>query len=85
VLAVGYSLLPVPKKPYYTITEASRILGVTRESVWKAIQAGRLNARLRPVTTRIWAITPASVAQYEVSVSHQERGKKNLDRFMPLT
>lgn len=66
------------EKPYYTITEASRILGVTRESVWKAIQAGRLKARLRPVTTRIWAILPASVAQYEVSASHQERGKKTL-------
>jgi len=83
VLAVRYPLLPMPKKPYYTITEASRILGVTRESVWKAIHAGRLKARLRPVTTRIWAITPASVAQYEVSASHQERGKKTLTGSYP--
>ena len=83
MLAVRYSLLPMPKKPYYTITEASRILGVTRESVWKAIQAGRLKARLRPITTRIWAIMPASVAQYEVSVSHQERGKKTLTGSYP--
>lgn len=66
------------KKPYHTITEAARILGVTRESVWKAIQAGRLTAKLRPITTLVWAISPASVAQYQVSVSHQERGKETL-------
>jgi len=66
------------KKPYYTITEAARILGVTRESVWKAIQAGRLEAQLRPSTTRVWAIAPGSLGQYEVSISHQERGKKTL-------
>ncbi len=66
------------KKAYYTITEAARILGVTRESVWQSIQAGRLKARLRAVMTRVWAITPASLAQYEVSASHQERGKKTL-------
>ena len=68
----------MPKKPYYTISEASRILGVTRESVWQSIQAGRLKAQLRPITTRIWVIAPASLAQYEVSASHQERGKKTL-------
>lgn len=78
MLAVLYSPLPMAKKTSYTITEAARILGITRESVWKAIQAGRLNAQLRPVTTRVWAITPGSLAQYEVSASHQERGKKTL-------
>ncbi len=74
---VLYSL-PMTKKPYYTLTEAAHILGVTRESVWKAIHAGRLKARLRSITTRVWAITPASVEEYEVSASHQERGKKTL-------
>ncbi len=74
---VLYSV-PMTKKSYYTITEAARVLGVTRESVWKAIHAGRLKARLRSITTRVWAIAPASVEDYEVSASHQERGQKTL-------
>lgn len=76
--AVLYSAVPMPKKLYYTITEAARILGITRESVWKAIHVGRLKARLHRITTRVWAIAPASLENYEVSASHQERGKKTL-------
>jgi|GEM_PF-1305649 len=63
----------------YTISEASKHLGISRESVFEAIKKGRLKARLKTVKIprKLWLIFPESVETYVVSPSHQERGLKN--------
>jgi hypothetical protein len=65
-------------KKTYTIREASEKLGITPESVLKAIQKGRLKARKKVVNIpqEIWMIDDASVESYVVSKSHQKRGLK---------
>lgn len=75
-------LLFVMKSPgykyYFTITEAARKLRVTRAAVHEAIKRGKLNATWGKFiqVTEGWRISPGSLHDYEVSISHQERGKK---------
>ncbi|MBI2997901.1 MAG: LysR family transcriptional regulator [Deltaproteobacteria bacterium] len=74
------------KKTHYTITEAAKKLGVTRAAVHRAIKKKRLEAErgyvevVRTFTTRTkmkaWKIPVKSLAQYRVSLLHQELGKK---------
>jgi len=71
-------------KHYYTITEAARNLGITREAVWKAVKARKLKARLGTLYTKGWLIAAESLESYQVSTSHQERSKKTLDRFIAM-
>lgn len=68
------------KKRYYTITEAAKILRVTRASIHEAVKAGRLKAEMGVVVqrARAWRINPKSLFAYEVSALHQEVGKKTL-------
>ncbi len=63
-------------KNTYTITEAARILGVSRSGVFEAIKSGRLKAKPRKVTRILWQIDAGSVRRYKVSLSHQARGQK---------
>ena len=70
---------------YYTITQAARRLGISREAVFGAIKAGKLKASLVKVVTKAWEIDPKSVDAYPVSISHQYRGKKSLDSLMALS
>jgi hypothetical protein len=65
-------------KTTYTIREAAKKLGITPESVLKAIQKGRLKARKKivKVPQEIWMIEVSSVEAYVVSKSHQKRGLK---------
>ncbi len=64
------------RKNTYTITEAARIIGVSRAGVFEAIKAGRLKAIPRKVTRILWQIEAGSVRRYKVSLSHQARGQK---------
>jgi excisionase family DNA binding protein len=65
-------------KKTYTIREAAEKLGITPESVLKAIQKGRLKARKKTVKVpqQLWKIEVSSVDAYVVSKSHQSRGLK---------
>ena len=73
------------KKPKaYTITEAAKKLGVSRQAVHEAIHKKQLKAkRGKIVQTRIvkttvvgWTIDPESLEDYRVSALHQTAGKK---------
>jgi excisionase family DNA binding protein len=74
------------KKPAksYTITEAAKKLGISRQAVHGAIRKGQLEAkRGKIVQTRIvkstvmgWKISPESLEDYRVSALHQTAGKK---------
>jgi excisionase family DNA binding protein len=74
----------VIRKPdrHYTITEASKELGITRSAVHRAIKQKRLDAErgelVRVVTTRSmgWKISQKSLTEYRVSLLHQWVGKK---------
>lgn len=68
----------MPVRKTCTIREAAKKLGITPESVLKAIQKGRLTARkkLVKIPQEIWLIDVASVDAYVVSKSHQARGLK---------
>jgi len=39
-----YAMNSLSRKPYYTITEAAKELGITRAAVHRAIKQGRLEA-----------------------------------------
>jgi hypothetical protein len=70
-----------PQKSY-TITEAAKKLGISRQAVHKAIRRGLLDAERATITetvireTKGWVVSDKALKYYEVSLSHQERGKK---------
>jgi len=51
-------------------------LGLSRAGIYKAVKDGRLRARKVMVTSELLRIDPNSVAEFEVSKSHQKRGKR---------
>ncbi|HXF75906.1 MAG TPA: helix-turn-helix domain-containing protein [Methylomirabilota bacterium] len=75
----------MPKKTY-TITEAAKKLGISRQAVHDAIKKGLLEAEKGKFvqvieikrTVRGWHIPAAELEAYRkrLSLSHQERGKK---------
>jgi hypothetical protein len=75
------------KKNHFTITEAAKKLGVTRQAVHDAIRKKQLKAKrgkivqIKTVKTTIvgWQISPESLKEYEVSRLHQDAGKKITD------
>jgi len=70
------------RKPYHTITEAAKELGITRAAVHRAIKQGRLEAergeiiKLVRTKTKGWKISQPSLDSYRVSLLHQWVGKK---------
>jgi hypothetical protein len=76
--------MPTKKTPQktYTITAAAKKLGITRQAVHKAIRRGLLDAERATITetvireTKGWVVSDKALKDYEVSLSHQERGKK---------
>jgi len=69
----------MPAKKTYTITEAAKKLGISRQAVHDAIQRKLLRAEWGEVIVRKRALLiPAdSIRSYRVSASHQSAGKKN--------
>ena len=65
-----------PKKTY-TITEAAKKLGISRQAVHLAIKKGALKAQAKKVVEVVWSIPAKSLELYSVSALHQTAGKKN--------
>ncbi len=73
-----------PRQQFHTITQAAKILGVTRPAIHRAIKQGRLDADrgefeiVKIVKTKIkgWRISSKSLDLYRVSSLHQWVGKK---------
>jgi len=65
------------KKTAYTLTEAARELGLTKQGVLNAIEKGRLPAERKEIARKVWVINSEAVKAYKVSLSHQQSGKKN--------
>ena len=70
-----------PKKNFYTISEAAKKLKVTRATLHKAIEAGRLSATWttleQTIKKQARVISAASLASFQVDKAQQKRGKKN--------
>jgi hypothetical protein len=72
------------KKKTYTITEAAKKLGISRQAVHGAIKKGLIDGkREKIVQTKIvkstiiaWKIPETSLEAYRVSALHQTAGKK---------
>jgi excisionase family DNA binding protein len=65
------------KEKTYTLTEAARELGLTKQGVLNAIDKGRLPAERKEIVRKIWMIKADAVKAYKVSLTHQQSGKKN--------
>ena len=63
---------------YLTMSETTKKLKVSRQAVLGAIKSGRLKGkRVDPKTpAKVWVIDAESIGNFQVSVSHQKRGKK---------
>ncbi|MFQ5903650.1 MAG: helix-turn-helix domain-containing protein [Candidatus Binatia bacterium] len=66
------------KKGSFTITQAARKLGISRQAVHEAIRKGQLKAKRGQiqVVQTVWLIPAAALRAYKVSLSHKQRGKK---------
>ncbi len=70
--------------PQYTITQAAGKLGISRAAVHEAIRKGRLDAKkgkifqthIIKVVRQGWLIPSKALADYRVSLLHQQSGKK---------
>ena len=77
----------MPSNKHYSIAEAAKELGITRQTVHAAILQKRLKAKRgtfeveRIVRTKMkgWVIEEPALREYEktISAQHQEAGKKN--------
>jgi plasmid maintenance system antidote protein VapI len=73
------------KDKFYTVADAAKFLGVTRQTVAAAIGQKRLTAKKaafvveRVVKTKVrgWVVSEAALKAYQVSAQHQDAGKKN--------
>jgi hypothetical protein len=61
---------------WLSVPAVMKRLGLSRAGVYKAVNDGRLRARKLMVTSELLRIDPESVAGFEVSKSHQKRGKR---------
>lgn len=69
----------------FSIAEAAKELGTTRQAIHAAIRQKRLKAKRgtfvteRIVRTKVkgWVIDEAELKAYQVSLQHQDAGKKN--------
>jgi predicted DNA-binding protein (UPF0251 family) len=68
----------VKKQKSYTITQAAKLLGVSRQAVHEAIKNGFLKAKWGEVivTQKALLISEESLKSYQVSTRHQTAGKK---------
>ena len=66
-------------KKNFTLTEAAKKLGISRQAVHKAIERGALKARRVRVQKTEWQISAEALRSYIVSELHQSAGKKITD------
>ena len=67
------------KRKDFTLTEAAKELGISRQAVHQAIQNGTLKARQVKVVKLEWQISAKALKSYSVSELHQSIGKKITD------
>jgi len=67
----------MPAKKTYTVAEAAKIKGISRQAVHLAIKNGTLKAKEKKVTRSEWLISAADLEKYQPSDRHQASGKKN--------
>ena len=73
----------MPSNKKYSIAEAAQKLGMTRQAVHTAIQEKRLKAKhgtfevQRTFKVKGWIIEESDLWEFEVSLRHQDAGKKN--------
>lgn len=60
---------------WLSVIEAARSLGISREAVYKAIEDGRLKARLKVVSRKVWRVDPDSLKGFHVSSAHKKIGE----------
>lgn len=60
----------------YTLTEAAKVLRVSRQSVHLAIKRGRLPAKLTKRTVEVYSIDQKDLDTYRVNHTRQRSGKK---------
>src|SRR6266513_2234936 len=65
------------KKTSYTVAEAAKAKGISRQAVHLAIKKGVLKAREKKVIRSEWLISSADLEAYQPSDRHQASGKKN--------
>lgn len=59
-----------------TLTEASKKLGLTRQTLHRAIQKGLIDAEKKEVVQEVWLISESSLANYQKLYSRKRPGKK---------
>ena len=73
----------MPSNKKYSIADAAQKLGMTRQAVHTAIQEKRLKAKhgtfevQRTFKVKGWIIEESDLWEFEVSLRHQDAGKKN--------
>jgi hypothetical protein len=64
----------------FTVNEAAKQLGVTRAAIHQAIKEGRLDSEwgeaIHIIKKKARLITAEALKNYQVDLSHQDRGKK---------
>jgi predicted DNA-binding protein YlxM (UPF0122 family) len=75
--------MPTKKKTppkTFTVNEAAKKLGVTRAAIHQAIKEGRLDFEwgeaIHIIKKKARLITAEALKNYQVDLSHQDRGKK---------
>jgi len=64
----------------YTITEASRKLGLTRQTLHEAIQKGQLEAKKGQLVQTVWLIPETALDQYRKFRSRKHSKKTKIDK-----
>ena len=70
---------PAKKKTHFTVAEAAKKLGISRQAVHDAITKGLLRARWGEIRTKALLISAESLKSYRPSARHQTAGKKIAD------
>jgi predicted DNA-binding protein (UPF0251 family) len=68
-----------PKKTHFTITEAAKKLGISRQAIHDAIQKGQLKAKRGQIVQTAWILSASAIESYQVSLRHKTAGKKIAD------
>jgi hypothetical protein len=63
-------------KDWLDLAVVMKRLGLSRAGVYKAVASGRLKGRKVAIVKKVLRIDPRSVADFEVSESHQRRGRR---------
>lgn len=65
------------KSKSYTITEAAKKLGVSRQAVHEAIQKEQLRAEKGEIVQEVWLIPESALKTYRQKYSRKRRPKKS--------